>query len=508
MLSLSLTACSTGNGSTPFAGSPGGAGEGGGEGPPGSGVVRDGFYPDNGSHALPFRTEMRRVERHGEFSLLRFALTNLGREEVSNLGYFDLAGPGGLPSQDFGGFALIDPVGRKGYGPLRKGAADGPAFGSYASRIEIKPKVRYGHVYFPPVPAGVKRVTVGAPGSPGLFPGVPVVDGGEAPKTSTAEPEEPTGPTATLPAVAPTGDVWREGIVDLYAVVEAPGRTTSSGAADEKIALRTDVLFAFDSARLSGQAKAVLDQIAGEVRGKADPAKPPITVEGHTDGKGTRAYNLRLSRQRAEAVRRELATRLGGAYEFGVSGKAETEPLVKEGGPNDVKARARNRRVEISYRVKQAPAAPAPATAARSRPDGPPVSERTTTIGTERVRLRVMPFYRDGAFLAAPFEITFLGQGDRDTQTRVHGPFNDLGASGPGDDFNTFNIVDPATGLTYRTAHVGTGNDRAYLEGYEGGRDNNVPIRSFIYVAGPPAGVTKVTFNAGPFGAFPDVPVR
>ena len=57
--------------------------------------------------------------------------------------------------------------------------------------------------------------------------------------------------------------------------------------------------FAFDQAALDAVAKSVLVVLVREVRG--DP-RLALDLEGYTDSKGSRQYNVRLSQRRIEAV--------------------------------------------------------------------------------------------------------------------------------------------------------------------------------------------------------------
>ena len=66
------------------------------------------------------------------------------------------------------------------------------------------------------------------------------------------------------------------------------------------IELASDVLFDFDKADIKPQAAATLKQAATVIRDKAIGV---VRIEGHTDSKGSDAYNLRLSRQRANSVK-------------------------------------------------------------------------------------------------------------------------------------------------------------------------------------------------------------
>ena len=75
-----------------------------------------------------------------------------------------------------------------------------------------------------------------------------------------------------------------------------------------------------------------------------------VTVSGHTDGKGTDAYNLELGRKRAEAVR-ELLIKFGAPAErLSVTSYGKSQPIAD----NDTEeGRAKNRRVE--FQVGQRP---------------------------------------------------------------------------------------------------------------------------------------------------------
>lgn len=117
---------------------------------------------------------------------------------------------------------------------------------------------------------------------------------------------------------------------------------------DVRVTLAADVLFAFDRAQLSPRAAARIDQVAQEIR-RAGPG--PITIEGHTDSRGSAAYNRGLSLRRAEAVRSALARALGAsAPSLVTSGRGESEPVARNTNPDgsdSPQGRARNRRVEI-----------------------------------------------------------------------------------------------------------------------------------------------------------------
>jgi outer membrane protein OmpA-like peptidoglycan-associated protein len=77
-----------------------------------------------------------------------------------------------------------------------------------------------------------------------------------------------------------------------------------------------------------------------------------IRVDGHSDGKGTDAYNADLSTRRADAVKRWLGTEGGiAAARITTRGYGEKAPIARETtstGADDPAGRAKNRRVVIS----------------------------------------------------------------------------------------------------------------------------------------------------------------
>jgi outer membrane protein OmpA-like peptidoglycan-associated protein len=115
-----------------------------------------------------------------------------------------------------------------------------------------------------------------------------------------------------------------------------------------RLELAADVLFDFDKSNIKPEAETVLARAAGIIRERATGT---VRIEGHTDGKGSDDYNLRLSDRRAAAVKAWLATKGGlGAMTFstkGLGAKQPVAPNTKPDGSDDPDGRQRNRRVEI-----------------------------------------------------------------------------------------------------------------------------------------------------------------
>jgi outer membrane protein OmpA-like peptidoglycan-associated protein len=89
----------------------------------------------------------------------------------------------------------------------------------------------------------------------------------------------------------------------------ASARQAPDDLKDDASALSLPVRFAFDSADILPAARAQLDAVAEGIKLLAPESI--VTVEGHTDAVGSDAYNLELSRVRANAVRDYLVQRHG-----------------------------------------------------------------------------------------------------------------------------------------------------------------------------------------------------
>ena len=120
-------------------------------------------------------------------------------------------------------------------------------------------------------------------------------------------PQRARAKRAPTPAEGVRGEVrdLRFTVLDLrFTTVSLDGAvadTTSTEAVT--ITLSADVFFAFDKSDLSGKGRQALRDVVGRLK----DAKDPVEVDGYTDAVGTAAYNKRLSRERAETVKKALA---------------------------------------------------------------------------------------------------------------------------------------------------------------------------------------------------------
>ena len=107
------------------------------------------------------------------------------------------------------------------------------------------------------------------------------------------------------------------------------------------VEFNSNVLFGFDQSTISGDAETNLDQLVTVLDKYPDT---DIEVQGHTDSKGSKAYNQSLSERRAGAVSAYLTEKNIAASRVVIKGFGETVP--KYGNDTD-EGRTQNRRVEF-----------------------------------------------------------------------------------------------------------------------------------------------------------------
>jgi OOP family OmpA-OmpF porin len=116
----------------------------------------------------------------------------------------------------------------------------------------------------------------------------------------------------------------------------------------KEITLGADALFNFDKYYLKPAGKASLDQLVSDLR--EVQSVESIKVTGHTDSKGTEAYNQALSERRAGTVKDYLVEKGVNASVITARGEGELNPVAPNTLPNgkdNPEGRAKNRRVEI-----------------------------------------------------------------------------------------------------------------------------------------------------------------
>jgi outer membrane protein OmpA-like peptidoglycan-associated protein len=112
---------------------------------------------------------------------------------------------------------------------------------------------------------------------------------------------------------------------------------------DDRIDVSETIQFEFSSSRIAVDSHDVLDELAAAIVKHPEIVK--LRVEGHTDNAGDAPHNLRLSKKRAAAVVKYLASKGVAANRLVAAGFGQTKPIAK----NDTEdGRAQNRRVAFT----------------------------------------------------------------------------------------------------------------------------------------------------------------
>lgn len=166
----------------------------------------------------------------------------------------------------------------------------------------------------------------------------PVVDRSATPQAAPAA-AAPTPVLAPMQAVTPA-PAPESRVVSVAPASADPGTAQAAGPTN----VARLVYFDYDSFVIKPESQGLIEAHARFL--KANPARK-IAIEGHTDERGGREYNLALGQKRAEAVRRALGL-------LGVTdGQMEAVSFGKEKPANPASteaAYAENRRAEIVYR--------------------------------------------------------------------------------------------------------------------------------------------------------------
>ncbi len=128
---------------------------------------------------------------------------------------------------------------------------------------------------------------------------------------------------------------------------DTTGRMTATQMLDQTegpLSSRT-IYFEFDSAKLSDETVAILEAHGNFISANGNVS---VRLEGHTDERGSREYNIALGDRRAQSVRRVLLFQGASVDQIETISYGEEQPAQM--GHNE-EAWAMNRRVELSYQV-------------------------------------------------------------------------------------------------------------------------------------------------------------
>lgn len=165
---------------------------------------------------------------------------------------------------------------------------------------------------------------------------------GPAPVAPAPQPvvQPPPAPEPVKPA--PPADTDGDGVLDDHDRCPGTPRGVAvddTGCPQQGAITLAGVTFENASAILKGDSASSLDRVAADLR------KYPqleIELQGHTDSSGSDQYNLRLSQQRAEAVRTYLLNQGVPSAQVTARGYGESQPVADN---TTADGRAQNRRV-------------------------------------------------------------------------------------------------------------------------------------------------------------------
>ncbi len=157
-------------------------------------------------------------------------------------------------------------------------------------------------------------------------------------------PKKPTTVPESQPeAVAPedSGAAGREGQVG--EARDLPGAGTGGSATSAPAGVATVIYFDFDRSEIRPEYAGVISVHAKHM---AAFGAARVRLEGHTDERGSREYNIALGERRAQAVRRALLLQGAADGQLTTVSYGEERPAA-EG--SEEPAYEKNRRVEILY---------------------------------------------------------------------------------------------------------------------------------------------------------------
>ncbi len=155
-------------------------------------------------------------------------------------------------------------------------------------------------------------------------------------------PKKPTTvPETQAPAAQEGAATGAEGEGQVGQARDLPSEGAAVGAGPAGIA--TLIYFDFDRSDIRPE---FAELIAAHGRHLAGTGSIRVRLQGHTDERGSREYNVALGERRAQAVRRALMLQGAGDVQLTTVSYGEERPAA-EG--SDESAYEKNRRVEIVY---------------------------------------------------------------------------------------------------------------------------------------------------------------
>jgi peptidoglycan-associated lipoprotein len=149
---------------------------------------------------------------------------------------------------------------------------------------------------------------------------------------------------ATPPGATPAAAAPRSQVATVDLAKTAPGAATPGAAGGAATPGQRVVYFDYDSFAIKDEFKSLVD---GHAKALSSNRSRRMVIEGHTDERGGREYNLALGQKRADAVARALELLGVPANQLEAVSFGEERPAATG---QDEAAWAKNRRAELKDR--------------------------------------------------------------------------------------------------------------------------------------------------------------
>ncbi|MFV0411528.1 MAG: OmpA family protein [Paracoccus sp. (in: a-proteobacteria)] len=143
---------------------------------------------------------------------------------------------------------------------------------------------------------------------------------------------------------AVVGNVLQRQEQDLRKVMTTPGVQIINRGNYLQVIMPSGLLFASDSAAVSGAAQ---NDLYGLAQNLQQYPNSRIEIIGHTDSTASDAHNMDLSQRRAQSIGGILSAAGVPASRLVMAGRGESQPIASD---DTAEGRAQNRRVEILIR--------------------------------------------------------------------------------------------------------------------------------------------------------------
>jgi outer membrane protein OmpA-like peptidoglycan-associated protein len=484
--------------------------------------VQPGGDPTSTHPAEHARVTIYDLRRYGPFVILDLGIRCLEPAGGSCDSEFDWATPSYSAGAIYAnantpdGISLVDPAQSKEYWAVTD-SQNRPDVSELPQGSIDDNYTHLAWVTFPAPPAGTQTMDVELPNGGPQVPNVPVTDG---PAPDPQQLGQNVVGTQPAPFAFPAGSTSTAGLTllveNLVSTVGNPAGSDAESPTRATLTLNTDVLFRFDKSSLTPRARAIISSVAAKIKSRATGQ---VSITGYTDSIGTDQVNIPLSQARAHSVAAVLAPLTqGGPVTYQTAGLGSNDPVApntKPDGSDNPAGRALNRRVTISFAVKELARPSSPPDV--QQPTAPPPAATARTVAyhaisgsdTDNYNIAVYSLVRDANMLVLHLGVGCRSVVAQDTSTCSSGfdftgsqtvppvtlSQNEMPLLGHYNIANTtsaFYLVDPTTGTQYIPLHDTNGTPLS------AGIAPSMPTGGYtyplwIYFPAPPTSTTSMT---------------